>query len=159
MFRRALKSRRGEYSVNMVTPREALDTLCRDPGKTTLAETCSAFGIDCLVAFGSTVDGEAEARNHDHDLDLAFSRHPDRPRRPLDVLDLIARLQEITGYSKIDLADLDRSTPIAKSEALLGGVPLFEAAPGIFAIKQMAAFSERLDTAWLRRLELDLLAG
>jgi hypothetical protein len=36
--------------------------------------------------------------------------------------------------------------------------PLFEAEPGLFATRQMAALTERMDTAWLRRLDLELMA-
>lgn len=45
-----------------------------------------------------------------------------------------------------------------RGKALAYGLPLFEDRPGLFACLQMAAITERMDTAWLRRLSLERLA-
>jgi hypothetical protein len=40
-----------------------------------------------------------------------------------------------------------------------GGDPLYEYRPGEFARQQMRASGQRLDTEWMRRLDLELMAG
>jgi len=104
-----------------------------------------------MTAFGSTARGEPAAR----DLDLAVAFEPG-PRR--DVLALLGELVDLTGTDAIDLMELDRAGPVARERALVATMPFFESAPGAFARLQMAAMLERMDTDWLRRLDLDLLA-
>lgn len=52
---------------------------------------------------------------------------------------------------------LDDAGPLARERALVGARVLFQGGPGEFANAQIAAVMERLDTDWLRALELDLL--
>lgn len=47
---------------------------------------------------------------------------------------------------------------MARERALVGGEPLVEQTAGSFARAQLAAIMERMDTAWLRRLDLELMA-
>lgn len=75
-----------------------------------------------------------------------------------DVLPFLGRLTELAGTSAIDLMDLSAAGPVAREQALVGGVPLIEEGPGSFARAQLAAMLERMDTAWLRRLDLELMA-
>lgn len=76
----------------------------------------------------------------------------------IDVLGLLDELVELAGSSQLDLMDLASAGPVARERALVGGVPLVEDSPGSFARAQLAAMMERMDTAWLRRLDLELMA-
>lgn len=58
----------------------------------------------------------------------------------------------------LDVLVLDRAGPVARERALVGCVPLYEDRPGAYATAQMAAMTERMDTDWLRALQLDWLA-
>ena len=114
-----------------------------------LDDVCARHGLRILAAFGSaTREGPAA------DLDLAFAFEPSHTG---DVLVLLADLVELTGTGAIDLMDLERAEPVARERALVGGVPLYESEPGVFARAQMAAMLERMDTAWLRRLDLEAM--
>lgn len=117
-----------------------------------LDELCARRRVRLLVAFGSAARGSEDAR----DLDLAVAFEPDADR---DILALIQELAVVTGTARIDLMDLDAAEPIARERALVGTVPLYESLPGGFATAQIAAMLERMDTAWLRRLDLEAMAG
>jgi len=105
-----------------------------------------------MTAFGSTARGETDAR----DLDLAVAFEPGHH---VDLLGLLADVVDLVGTDAVDLMQLDRAGPVAREQALVAAVPLFESEDGAFARLQMAAMLERMDTDWLRRLDLDLLAG
>jgi len=47
---------------------------------------------------------------------------------------------------------------VLRERALVGSVVLDESEPGAWAAASTAAMVERMDTEWLRRLDLDLLA-
>jgi hypothetical protein len=47
---------------------------------------------------------------------------------------------------------------VARAAALGVCERLYEDEPGLLANRQMAAVAERMDTAWLRRLDLELMA-
>ncbi len=47
---------------------------------------------------------------------------------------------------------------MARERALVEVDPLYERSPGDFANAQIAAIMERLDTDWLRRLDLELMS-
>lgn len=110
---------------------------------------CTRLGVRLLGVFGSASRDDGPAG--DLDVAVLFRAEP----RQLELLDA---LSELTNYDRIDLAVLDRADPVLRSEALVG-LPLYEDEPGAWAIAQMAALAERRDTAWLRALELDRLAG
>lgn len=119
-----------------------------------LERFCQERNVRLLVTFGSVLDPE---RAHQaRDLDLAVSWVPDSPR---DLFGLIVDLMELLGLSAVDVMDLDRAGAVAREQALAYGIPLVETEPGLFARMQMAAVAERMDTAWLRRLRLEALAG
>lgn len=135
----------------MADHRAVLAALEHAAGTGTLARLCERFGIDLLVAFGSSVDSDPDVVPED--LDLAFSASAD-----VDLLGFLDALADLSGPAEIDLVDLRRGTPVLRAEALLGGEPLYERVDGAFATAQMRAFKEREDTAWMRRIELELLA-
>lgn len=128
---------------------QALARLVRAAQDGTLDELCVRHGVRLLGAFGSAARGEPA-----QDLDLAVSFVASPP----PVLALLDELTALTGFDRIDLLVLDDADPVARAEGLVG-LPLYEHERGAYAIAQMAALAERRDTEWLRRLELDLLAG
>lgn len=75
-----------------------------------------------------------------------------------DVLAVLDELAGLTGSDDVDLLVLDDAGPVARERALVGSIALFESRPGAYAEAQMAAICERMDTDWLRRLDLELLA-
>lgn len=137
-----------------VTPRAALEHLTDLAASGELARFCEERGVRLLVAFGSAADPERAGSARD--LDLAVSWTPAAAR---DLFGLIADLMELLHLSEIDVMELDRAGVVAREQALVHGFPLVEAEPGLFARMQMAAMTQRMDTAWLRRLDLELLAG
>lgn len=132
-----------------VTPVQALARLTHSSAE--LERICARHGVRVMTAFGSTARGNPDAG----DLDIAVAFEPGQPR---DVLALIADLVDLTGTDAIDLMELDRAGPVARERALVATTPLFESEPGALARLQMAAMLERMDTDWLRRLDMDLLA-
>jgi predicted nucleotidyltransferase len=112
---------------------------------------CERYGIAVLTVFGSTARGDATPR----DLDIAVLH---RPGYIVDYPALIGDLQQAAG-TDIDLAVLDRAGPVLRERALVGSLPLYEYRPGEWVRAATAAVLERMDTAWMRRLDLDLLAG
>jgi len=129
-------------------PRAGLAALrvAAEPGA--LASLCRRYGVRLLVVFGSVLDESREAR--DLDIAVAFSHGV-----AADVLGLIDALVRLSGTEAIDLMDLRRAGPVARERALVGTLPLFESDPGTFANTQMAAMLERMETDWLRRLDLE----
>jgi predicted nucleotidyltransferase len=131
-------------------PRQALDRL-RSAAKTgELGAVCRRYGVALLVAFGSAVRRGTAPR----DLDLAVRFSGDTP----DMLSFLDELTSLAGTSQLDLMDLGRAGPVAREQALVGGEPLVEEAPDLFDRAQLAAIMERMDTAWLRRIDLELMA-
>ncbi len=75
-----------------------------------------------------------------------------------DVLSLLDALARATGSDQLDLMVLDSAGPVARERALVGCLVLSESSQGDYAPAQIAATMERLDTAWLRALDLELMA-
>ncbi|HEX7745609.1 MAG TPA: hypothetical protein VF462_10145 [Micromonosporaceae bacterium] len=134
----------------MTDPRESLGRLVAAATSGELRTVCERHGVDLLVAFGSAVRSSGPAQ----DLDLAV-----RPTAAgTDFLALLDELAALADTNGLDLMNLASAGPVARERALVGGLRLFEAAPGTFARAQIAAIMERMDTDWLRRLDLDLMA-
>jgi hypothetical protein len=105
-----------------------------------------------LTVFGSAVD-ERRLRPP-RDLDVAVRLSPEA-----DIVAVVNGLVDLAGSADIDVMDLDRANVVGRARALGPGcVPLYEAEPGGFARSQMAALTEAMETAHLRRLDLELLA-
>lgn len=120
-----------------------------------MATICNRHAVKLLVVHGSVLD-RAPLRPP-NDVDLAFRYEPDAGR---DVVSLINELLDLTHFDGLDLMDLGRAGPVARARALgPDSVLLYESERGLFAETQMAAFAEEMDTRWLRRLDLELLAG
>ena len=135
----------------MVTDhRQALVRLRVAAASGELGALCRRYGLALLVVFGSVLRSGATPR----DLDLAVrftSAHP-------DLLGLLDDLGSLAGTSMIDLMNLGSAGPVARERALVDAIPLIEESAGEFANAQIAAIMEHMDTAWLRRLDLDLMS-
>jgi predicted nucleotidyltransferase len=112
---------------------------------------CARHGVRIMSAFGSAVAGAERPR----DLDIAVGFTPGAER---DVLGLLEDLVALTGTEAVDLLVLDRAGPVAKERALVGALPLYQNEPCAYANAQMAAMLERMETDWLRRLDLEAMA-
>jgi predicted nucleotidyltransferase len=135
-----------------MSPREALARLVDAAADGRLDALCERRGVRVMGAFGSAVDPHV----HDpHDLDIALAFEPGSARDLLAVWDDLRRL---CGFDDLDLLDLDHARPVARANGLVG-LPLYERRKGEYAREQMAAVLERMDTEWLRRIELELLAS
>lgn len=112
---------------------------------------CGRLGVRVLTVFGSAVTDPRSAR----DLDVAVAYRSAHARNDLRTVDA---LMQVSGIDAVDLLVLDNASPTARRHALVGVLPLYEAVQGDFAAAQMSAMLEYMDTAWLRRLDLGLLA-
>lgn len=140
------------YRTYMADPVEALRllTASADAGEDgELTSLCRAYGVELLVAFGSATRTDTTPR----DLDVAVRFSRPRP----DLLGFLDALGTLAETMALDLMDLGRAGPVARERALTNGIPLVELVPGMFAREQMHAITERMDTDWLRRLELELM--
>ncbi|HEY3894066.1 MAG TPA: nucleotidyltransferase domain-containing protein [Pseudonocardiaceae bacterium] len=117
-----------------------------------LEDLAEAHGLSLIVMFGSAARGQPDAR----DLDVAVGS---RARSGLDVITVICAFMDLVGSDRVDLLDLDRAGPVARQHALVPGDPLYEYEPGEFVRQQMKASGQRLGTEWMRRLDLELMAG
>lgn len=66
-------------------------------------------------------------------------------------------LAVLTGSDDVDLMLLDDALPVARERALVGAVALYEDEPGRYDRMRAHAVVERMETAWLRDLELQVL--
>lgn len=140
--------------MSATTPAQALDRLRRMAGTGDLTHLCEAHGLGLLVAFGSAV--HADRVDAARDLDLAVSWADGSAR---DLFGLVGDLVEAVGFDAIDIMDLDRAGPVAVEQALVGTMPLYEAEHGLLAALRDRAIKLRMDTEWLRRLDLALMAS
>jgi hypothetical protein len=136
------------------SPYDALDRLRSMAATGELSALCVRHGLDLLVVHGSTVD--AEPLRPARDLDLAFRTRPDAKT---DVVELTNDLLDATRFDGLDLMDLQRAGPVARARALSPDcLVLYESSPGLFANAQIAAITIEMETQWLRRLSLQLMA-
>lgn len=133
-------------------PGEALARLRAAAADGQLDVLCARHSVRILTVFGSAIGPDADPR----DLDVAVRPEPGRRG---DVLALLDDLSRLTGSDDIDLMVLDTAGPVAKERALVGCLALFESEPTAYADAQMAAMCERMDSDWLRALDLETLRG
>ncbi len=131
-------------------PRTALDRLrsAADDGR--LEQLCRRHGVRVLTVFGSAARPDADPR----DLDVAVGFEP---HHTADVLGVLDELTVLTGSDDVDLLVLERAGPVARERALVQCVPLYESEATAYAAAQVAAMGERMDTEWLRALDLEAM--
>ena len=128
-------------------PRQALAVLREAAQDGRLDALCEAHDVRVLTVFGSALRATGSAC----DLDVAVRFEWGHAG---DLLALIDALTVLTGTDLLDVMVLDRAGPVARERALVGCLPLYESSPGACAREQVAAVGERMDTAWLRALDL-----
>ncbi len=134
----------------MATPAEGLARLEDAVPTGELEALCRRHRIRVLTVFGSAGRRDPAAR----DLDIGVLPEPGTA---VDILALIADLDALTE-ANIDIVILAGANPVLRERALVGSVVLDESEPGAWAQAATAASLERMDTAWLRELDLRLLA-
>lgn len=112
---------------------------------------CERYGIRILTVFGSAVRADAAPR--DLDVGIMFESGVE-----VDYLAMIGDLIQLAN-ADVDVVHLNRGGPVIRERALVGSVPLYESEPGALARAATAAATERMDTDWMRRLDLELMAG
>lgn len=116
---------------------------------------CERHRLDLFVVFGSTADPDVVEPG---DLDIAVRCDPTSETRA-DVVAIADELARWLDLDVVDVVDLARADVVLRSRALgPRTVPLYEGASGAFAIAQMAAMAEEMETAPMRRRDLELLA-
>ncbi|MGF1647883.1 MAG: hypothetical protein ACFCVF_13310 [Kineosporiaceae bacterium] len=119
-----------------------------------LAAVAHRHGVSVVAGFGSAVTGDAP-RGIPRDIDVAVGFRT----RPADGgLALVGDLMRLAGSSRVDVAFLDEAGVVLVEEALATGETWFEDAEGEAANRHLRASLVRMDTDWLRRLDLALMA-
>lgn len=134
----------------MVTPAEGLARLRAAADAGELDVLCRRHRIRVLTVFGSAARDDPTAR----DLDVGVLLEP---CVSIDYLPLIRDLELLTA-ADVDVVHLNEASPVLRERALVGSVVLDESEPGAWASASTAAMVERMDTDWLRRMDLDSLA-
>jgi predicted nucleotidyltransferase len=134
----------------VATPAEGLARLRAAAETGELDPLCRRHRIRVLTVFGSAARNDPAAR--DLDVGVLLERGA-----AIDHLRLIDDLERLTE-ANVDLVHLNDAGPVLRERALVGSVVLDESEPGAWASASTAAMVERMDTEWLRRLDLDLLA-
>ncbi len=139
----------------MGTPLEALEGLRGAAASGDLDRVCEQLGVAMLVVFGSAT--MPDAGRVPRDLDVAVRL---RDATSADVVDVANALIDLTGTTDIDVMDLATAGVVARARALgPGSEPLYEGEPGAVALAQMAALTYAMETAPMRRRDLELLAA
>jgi len=131
-------------------PRTGLQRLRAAAHDGRLEQLCRRHGVRVLTVFGSAARPDTAPR----DLDVAVGFEPHHTG---DVLALLDELTVLTGSDDVDLMVLDRAGPVARERALVQCLPLYESEATAYATAQVAAMGERMDTDWLRALDLEAL--
>ena len=134
----------------MTTATEAAQRLTAAAADGTIDDLCRWRQVRLLALFGSAAGPNSAAAG---DLDLAVEWLADG-----DVLELVDAITALTRFDRVDVAVLNGASPTLRARALTG-IGLYEYEPGAYAVTQMAALAEWRDTAWLRRLDLQRMAG
>lgn len=136
----------------VVTPYEALQRLRAAADSGELSALCRQRHVTLLTVFGSAGRGEPDPQ----DLDIAvLTEHG----ADFDLFALITDLIDLVECERLDVVHLNAAGPLLRERALVGSIVLHENEPGIWARASTTAVMERMDTDWLRRLSLELLAG
>ena len=133
-------------------PADALRRLRRLAASDELDALCEHHDLDLLVVHGSVVDPGADPA----DLDVAVWP---RPGGTFDLPGFVVDLSALAHTNAVDVMDLSRAGVVARGLALGRCEPLYESVRGLFARRQMAALPPLADTAWIRDLGLQVMAG
>lgn len=133
------------------TPAEALRRLREAAEDGRLDVIVRARELTLVTVFGSVVDDPVHAR----DIDIAVAA---RRGAALDILAVVNDFLWLTGSDDVDLLDLGRAGPVARQHALTYAELLYESEPGEFANAQLQATMERMDTDWMRDMDLRLMS-
>jgi predicted nucleotidyltransferase len=134
----------------MSTPADGLRRLREAARAGELDAFCERHRVQILTAFGSAVREDPNAR--DLDIGIMFE-----PGATVDWMALLGDLDALTD-ADVDVAHLNRGGPLIRERALVGSVALYESEPGALARAAELAMVERMDTDWLRRLDMELMA-
>lgn len=138
--------------TTVVTPSEGLARLQAAAGSGELDRLCQRWKIHLLTVFGSA--GRGEPAPGDLDIGVLTDHGAD-----FDLYGFVTEVIRIVGLEQVDVAHLNAAGPLLRERALIGAIILYEREPGTWARASTAAVMERMDTDWLRRLGLELLAG
>lgn len=136
----------------VTTPQQGLAALRAAAASGALDVVCRRHRVRALTVFGSTAHGASDPS----DLDVGVLVEPGAG---FDRLAFVNDLEDLSGTDSVDVAHLNNGGPLIRERALVGSVPLFESRSGAIAEAQIAAVLERMDTDWMRRLDLELMAG
>jgi predicted nucleotidyltransferase len=113
---------------------------------------CKEAGIALLILFGSRATGFAAPSS---DLDLAVQLRRDCQRSKLD---LLYEVETVFYPERVDLVVLPPDpVPLLRYEIFFKGRLLFEETEGLFEHGKLHAWKLYLDTAHLRKQELEYL--
>jgi predicted nucleotidyltransferase len=119
-----------------------------------LAAVARRHGVSVLAGFGSAVTGDAP-HGEPRDVDVAVGFRV----RPGDGgLALIGDLVDLADSGLIDMVQLDAADVVLVEEALATGEIWFEDVGGEAASRHLRASLLRMDSDWMRRLDLALMA-
>lgn len=137
----------------MATPIERLRRLEAAAESGELAALCERHSIRIVTVFGSVGRGE----NSPRDLDVAVMTEQGAD---FDLLQARTDFEELADVhdDTFDFVHMNNGGPVIRENALIGSIGLYEARPGEQLERGTAAAMERMDTDWLRRLNLKLLA-
>lgn len=135
----------------MASPATGLARLRAAAESGVLDALCARHRVRVLTVFGSAARAEPAARDLDVGVLFEPGTHVDYPA-------VIGDLVELTG-TDVDLVALNRGGPLIRERALVGAVALFESEAGAWSHAATTAALQRMDTDWMRRLGLELLAG
>ncbi|HEX3732355.1 MAG TPA: nucleotidyltransferase domain-containing protein [Mycobacteriales bacterium] len=121
-------------------------------GNGQLAQLCHRHSIVLITVFGSVLDDNRTPRDLDIAVMFEFTAVP-------DMFAVVDELMDVTDVASIDVMELNRAGVVARDQALALSEPLYEAEKGLYASQQIAAALRRMDTDWLRRLDLELMAA
>lgn len=120
-----------------------------------LDEVARRHGVSVLAGFGSAVTGDAP-HGEPRDVDVAVAFRD----RPADAgLGLIGDLVALAASGTVDVVFLDGADVVLVEEALATGEIWFEDVEGEAAQRHLRAALLRMDSDWLRRLDLAVMAG
>lgn len=137
----------------MATPRQGLVVLREAARDGRLDRLCDAFALELVSVFGSAPDPSV-AEPADIDIAVRFA-----DAGPGDLIGVTTAFIELLGVTEVDVLDLGPAGVVARSRALgPGAEPLYERESGMYALAQMAAIAYEMETAPMRRLDLELLA-